>query len=198
MEQSRTAKGVFRATNVAGQEILRGTVRSEIAGWLVSATVQLAHLEASRRRGQMFAVAMMATALGLGAALAYMFATFMARPLQAATNAAAAVGRGEQCRALHRRWWRRTPSLAALSAASSELKRRQEHSAFLMRELAHRSKNLLAVVKGMAMQTARQTRTWTNSWRIRLSALTGWRDRKTSWCSRTGREHGSATSSAPI
>src|SRR4029079_7688642 len=78
LEQSRTSKGVCRATNVAGQPILRGTVRSEIAGWLVSATVQLSHLEASRRRGQAFAIGMIATALALGAALAYIFATFMA------------------------------------------------------------------------------------------------------------------------
>ena len=156
LEQSRTAKGVFRATNVEGQEILRGTVRSQIAGWLVSATVQVAHLESSRRRGQMFAAAMMATALGLGAVLAYLFATFMARPLQAATNAAAAVGRGEHVAPLASPLVEANTLTAALSAASSELKRRQEHSAFLMRELAHRSKNQLAVVKGMALQTARQ------------------------------------------
>src|SRR6185436_19186041 len=36
---------------------------------------------------------------------------------------------------------------------------RQERSEFLMRELAHRSKNQLAVVKGMALQTARQSGT---------------------------------------
>ena len=95
LEQSRTAQGVFRATNVAGQQIVRATVRSQVAGWLVSATVPVADVEASRRRGQAFALAMIATALGLGAALAYMFATFMARPLQAATTCAAAVGRGE-------------------------------------------------------------------------------------------------------
>jgi PAS domain S-box-containing protein len=39
----------------------------------------------------------------------------------------------------------------------SERKRREEHTAFLMRELAHRSKNLLAVIKGMATQSARQS-----------------------------------------
>jgi len=44
-----------------------------------------------------------------------------------------------------------------LSAASSELRRRQDHTTFLLRELAHRSKNQLAVVKGMAKQTARQS-----------------------------------------
>ena len=68
LEQSRAATGVFRATNVEGHEILRGTVRSGIAGWLVSATVPVSHLGSSRRRGQGFAVAMIVTALGLGAA----------------------------------------------------------------------------------------------------------------------------------
>src|SRR5437879_1855696 len=55
LEQSRAAKDVFRATNVAGQGILRATIRSPLAGWLVSATVQVAALEASRRRGYLCA-----------------------------------------------------------------------------------------------------------------------------------------------
>jgi hypothetical protein len=63
LEQSRAAKGVFRTTSVAGQGILRATVRSHIAGWLVSATVQVTHLEASRRSGQLFAGAMIGTSL---------------------------------------------------------------------------------------------------------------------------------------
>src|SRR6185295_2649459 len=35
LESSRAAKGVFRATSVAGASILRATVRSSSAGWLV-------------------------------------------------------------------------------------------------------------------------------------------------------------------
>ena len=81
----------------------------------------------------------------------------MARPLEAATTAAAAVGRGEHVEPLTSPLVEANTLTAALSAASLELKRRQEHSAFLMRELAHRSKNQLAVVKGMALQTARQS-----------------------------------------
>lgn len=46
----------------------------------------------------------------------------------------------------------------ALSAASSELKRRQEHATFLMGELAHQSKYQLAVVRDMALQTARHSK----------------------------------------
>ncbi|MCC6780423.1 MAG: PAS domain-containing protein, partial [Hyphomicrobiales bacterium] len=39
----------------------------------------------------------------------------------------------------------------------SEQKRREEHTRFLMRELSHRSKNLLAVIQAMARQTARSS-----------------------------------------
>jgi two-component sensor histidine kinase len=100
---------------------------------------------------------MIATGLGLGAVLAYTFATFIARPIQAATTAAAAVGRGEHVAPLRSRLVEANTLMNTLSAASLELKRRQEDSAFLMGELAHRSKNQLAVVQGMALQTAGQT-----------------------------------------
>src|SRR5262247_3459828 len=67
LDSSRTASGVFRATSVAGAHILRATVRSRLAGWLVSATVPVSYVEASRKRGQFFAAAMMGTDLMLGA-----------------------------------------------------------------------------------------------------------------------------------
>ena len=159
LESSRAAKGVFRAISVAGANILRATTRSRITGWLVSATVPVSYVEASRKRGQFFAVAMLGTALALGAALAYLFGGFMARPLDAATSAAAAVGLGKPVEALRSPLVEANALTSALSAASLELQRRHEHSAFLMRELAHRSKNQLAVVKGMALQTARQSTT---------------------------------------
>jgi two-component sensor histidine kinase len=88
--------------------------------------------------------------------LAYLFGAFMARPLDAATTAAAAVGLGKQVEPLKSPLVEANILTATLSTASSELKRRQAHSEFLMRELAHRAKNQLAVVKGMALQTARQ------------------------------------------
>jgi two-component sensor histidine kinase len=159
LEQSRAAKGVFRTTSVAGQGILRATVRSQIAGWLVSATVQVGHLEASRRRGHVFAGAMIGTSLLLGAALAYIFATFMARPLERATMSAMAIGHGKHIEPIRSPLVEANTVIEALSAASLELKRRQDHAAFLMGELAHRAKNQLAVVKGMALQTARQSAT---------------------------------------
>jgi len=158
LERSRAAKGVFRATSVAGADILRATVQSEVAGWLVSATVPVAFLEEPRRRGQFFAAAMLGTALALGLALAYIFGGFMARPLADATAAAANVGAGKLVEPLQSPLAEANTLTAVLSDASMELKKRQEHAAFLMRELAHRAKNQLAVVRGMALQTARQSK----------------------------------------
>ena len=48
------------------------------------------------------------------------------------------------------------PSLA-LSADVATRKRHEDHVEFVMHELSHRTKNLLAVVQGMARQVARQT-----------------------------------------
>jgi two-component sensor histidine kinase len=158
LAQSRTATTVFRSTNVVGEPILRASVRSEIAGWLVSATVPVSYADAPRRHSQLFALAMIGVALALGAALAFLFGALMARPLTAAAAAAEAVGRGEQVAPLRSRLVEANILTAALSEASSELKRGREYSDFLMRELAHRAKNQLAVVRGMALQTAKQSR----------------------------------------
>jgi two-component sensor histidine kinase len=155
--QSRAAKGVFRGTSVAGQRILRATVRSQIAGWLVSATLPVDFADAPAKRSRDFAMAMIATALALGAGLAYVFGGFMARPLSAATAAAAAMGKGEEIVPLASPLVEANILTAALSAASAELRRRQEHTTFLMRELAHRAKNQLAVIKGIAHQTAKES-----------------------------------------
>lgn len=157
LAQSRTAQTVFRGTSVAGEQILRATVRSAIAGWLVSATVPVWYSDAPQRRSELFAAVLVGTALTLGAALAWIFASFMARPLTAATAAAEAVGKGEHVEPLFSPLAEANILTATLSAASLELKRRQAHSEFLMRELAHRAKNQLAVVKGMALQTAKQS-----------------------------------------
>ena len=159
LDQSQNAKGVFRATNVAGDKILRATIRSKVTGWLISATVPMSYVEAPRRRGERFATAMVGTALALGAVLAYLFGSFMARPLDVAASSAEAIGLGKQVNPLRSPLVEANTITIALSDASSELKVRQERAEFLMQELAHRSKNQLAVVKGMALQTARQSGT---------------------------------------
>jgi two-component sensor histidine kinase len=59
---------------------------------------------------------------------------------------------------------------ANLSAAATELEPRREHAEFLMRELAHRGNNQLAVVKGMAVQNGGL---WVQSPELELRDLPG-------------------------
>jgi two-component sensor histidine kinase len=157
LDASRAATRVFRATSVAGVNILRATVRSQIAGWLVSATVPLSFADAARGQARTFGGTMVVTALLLGGALAYLFGAFMARPLDAVALAAVEIGQGRPVEPLRSPLQEANAVTKAMSVAATELHLRQEHTAFLMRELAHRAKNQLAVVKGMAQQTARHS-----------------------------------------
>jgi two-component sensor histidine kinase len=142
---------------VAGDEIIRATSRSQVAGWLVSATVPTWYVDEPSRRGQLFAGLLLGTGILVGLALAYLFGRSMTRPLDAATRAAAAVGEGKVIEPIRSSLFEANVLTDTLSRASLEIKRRGEHSEFLMRELAHRAKNQLAIVKGIALQTARHS-----------------------------------------
>jgi len=158
-EQTKRADGVYPAVSIAGEGILRATVRSERAGWYISATVLRSHAQEPYERSFFFAALLVGLAVVLGGALAYLFARLMALPLDVATHAAAAVGRGEGVRATRTSLIEANELTETLQEASKELSERSRHADFLMRELAHRAKNQLAVVKGMALQTARQSAT---------------------------------------
>jgi two-component sensor histidine kinase len=158
-EQTKHAGGVYPATNIAGERVLRATVKSERAPWFVSATVPRDHAQEPYNRSLSFAILLVTMALILGGALAYIFARLMARPLDTAIQAAAAVGRGEDVQLTRTSLAEANMLIATLEKASKDLNERAQHADFLVRELAHRAKNQLAVVKGMALQTARQSAT---------------------------------------
>jgi two-component sensor histidine kinase len=153
------AGGVYKAVNLEGQPILRATERSQRSGWYISTTVPLTYVEAPRLRGLTFGGLLLGTALTLSWGFAYIFARLMARPLDEATRAARAVGHGDIVEAKPTTLTEANVLLATLADASRELSSRAEHADYLMRELAHRAKNQLAVIAGMALQTSRQSNT---------------------------------------
>jgi two-component sensor histidine kinase len=157
--QTQAAGGVYRAVNVAGEPILRATVRSKLAGWFVSATVPVSRVEEPRQRGLSFAVLLLTASVVSGAALAYGFGRMMTRPLNQTTALAASLGRGEYVQAITSSLVEANLISETLERASVDLRTSADHSTFLVRELAHRAKNQLAVVKGMALQTARKSTT---------------------------------------
>jgi len=155
--QTKNSAGVYKAINVAGEAILRATARSERSGWYVSATVPLSLVAEPRLRGYSFAGLLLGTAIVLGWTLAYLFARLMAWPLDEATRAAASLGQGNNVRPMGTALVEANLLIETLAKASNELSSRAEHANFLMRELAHRAKNQLAVIKGMALQTSRHS-----------------------------------------
>lgn len=56
----------------------------------------------------------------------------------------------------------RTVAVSVIFRDISDQKRREEHTRFIMRELSHRSKNLLAIIQAMARQTVRTSRDLTD------------------------------------
>jgi two-component sensor histidine kinase len=156
-QQSLHETGAFRTVSIAGQPVVRVTSRSELAGWLVSATVPQAYLDEAHTRSQNWIMLLTVLALVAGGSLAYLFAGIISRPLAHSTAAAAALGKGQIVEPVTSPLVEANTLTNALSMASKELAQRSEHMGVLVGELAHRSKNLLAVVAAMASQTARQS-----------------------------------------
>jgi PAS domain S-box-containing protein len=95
---SLAENGVFRTVNVAGEPIVRATMRSARAGWLVSATIPASYVDASSLLGWRLFYLLMVAALLVGGSLAYIFARFIAQPLAAATLVANKLGEGHNVR----------------------------------------------------------------------------------------------------
>lgn len=153
----QAGKGLYRAQRASGESVLGASARSGVSGWLVSASVPMAFAEASQHQGRLFSWSLIATGFSLSALLAIAFGAYITRPLTLATAAAAEVGRGNIIEPSPSALAEANALTLALSDASKELKRRHDHTEFLLRELAHRSKNQLAVILGIATQTARHT-----------------------------------------
>jgi two-component sensor histidine kinase len=157
LKTKRSAKGVFQVRASGGEPVMGASAQSGIAGWLISATLPTSMAETSQRRSRFFSVVLIGCGLILGGGLAFLFGRYINRAFAVATSAAVDVGHGKVIE-YHRSALTEANSITlALSDASKELQRRHDQSEFLLRELAHRSKNQLAVIMGMATQTARHT-----------------------------------------
>ena len=123
-------------------------------GWRVVVRHQanLALSAASDLRGSILAVGSLVT-LG-AAAVAWLLAGYIARPLNQLATAASAIGRGERVSQWPSTWVREEQVVAnALEQASVELRARHEVRRLLVDELNHRVKNTLATVQSLALQS---------------------------------------------
>lgn len=111
----------------------------------------------------------------VAAFLVWLVAGRIARPLQALSHAATALGRNEALPRLPRPMVREDQAIAdALSAASRALAEREASHRLLVDELNHRVKNTLATIQSLAAQSLRDSvdiRTGRRAFESRLLAL---------------------------
>jgi two-component sensor histidine kinase len=142
----RAPAGIANSINLEGEAVRRAVVASRLSGWRLSVSVPRASAEAPLRSTLLLLGAATLTCLLMACALGYLAARIVAKPLVSAAAAARAFGGGEPGR---------LPSSIVsevndLVAALTESGARQR---LLSGELAHRCKNILAVVQTVVMRS---------------------------------------------
>jgi two-component sensor histidine kinase len=147
-----TDRSVFRNVSVDGEPVLQAVVRLN-NGWLAVAEIPITIAEGPLRRSLWLWALLSFSALVLAGSLAWALARTMSRPITVATDAAAALGRGEAVRANSSSLLEANTLVSALQSASCELSERADHQRLLLNELSHRVKNVLAVVQAIIART---------------------------------------------
>lgn len=168
---------IIRAPDLDGRLGLVGFAQSSLTPWTVAVSVPSEVIEAPLRRSWWIFGLAGSGFLALSAAIAFAVASYITRPVLGLAQAAATVGQGGVV----------SPSVSglreidvashALSQASKDRRSSEERQvAFLMRELAHRNKNVLTIVQAIARQTARcadNLKEFESDFYSRLAALAG-------------------------
>ena len=158
LPQASTNAVLVRGLDLEGRDVLRAVVKSRISGWSVVASipVMIAQAPVSSSLAQWAIGA--SGALVLAIAAAWWFGRALDRPLRAASDAAAALGRGEPLAPLNSAVVEADRIVAALRKAEAELRQRGEHQSLLLSELTHRVKNVLSVVQALVMRSLSEER----------------------------------------
>jgi two-component sensor histidine kinase len=165
---SREAKEGWREmVSVEGISIANGHVTSELSGWVMGLAADKDTFEAPVRRTILFGVLAGGVATLLSVLLAVWAAGRIARPIERIAHGTqsllqrtpvsfAKTGVAEVDRALEAF----TATAGALELHEKDRDQREAHVRLIMRELSHRSKNLLAIILAIARQTSRQSSTF--------------------------------------
>lgn len=133
------------------------TTNSQMSGWRVVLWASSATIEQPMRRSmQTFFLGGLAMIL-IGAAMAWLLAHQIARPVRRLARDARLLGAGEMVEATDYPVTEIRTVSEALEQAARQRHRAENEIRFLMREVAHRSKNQLTVVSSIAKQTARNS-----------------------------------------
>lgn len=150
---STGTSGVHRGLDREGVKVMRAYFRSYLSGWMTAAFIPVSVVEAPLRRSWVLFGSATLALIALSIAAATHYARLVARPMDALLAGAQALGRGEIVPAQSSTLREANVVAHELAHASQEGRRRDEHLRFVMHELMHRTKNLLALIFSIASQS---------------------------------------------
>jgi two-component sensor histidine kinase len=134
--------------------------RSQMSGWRIVLWAPAANIEEPMRQSMQAFVLGGLTMILIGAGAAWLLAHQVARPVRRLARDARRLGTGEMVKATDFPVTEITTISHALAQAAEDRQKAESEIRFLMREVAHRSKNQLTVISSIAKQTARHASTF--------------------------------------
>ncbi len=158
------ASGLVESTDLEGRSSVTAHHQSELSQWRAVVWAPEAVLSAPLNRALSLTLVMSGLALAMSLAAALLAGRMIAQPSRRVVKAARALGEGRPVQVAPTLMHEANIVFGALADASktiaareAALRNSEQKTRFVMRELSHRSKNLLAIVQAMARQTARAT-----------------------------------------
>ena len=160
----KAKEGWFEFNSLEGEPLANNHATSELSGWVMALAADKASFEAPIRRTLLTAGLAGAVATLLAMLLAVWAARRIAAPIEQIEHGTHALLRREPIEFAKTGVAEVDRALDAFVATAGTLEQhekdrdeREAHVRLIMRELSHRSKNLLAIVLAIARQTARTT-----------------------------------------
>lgn len=145
--------GAISAPGVSGEPMVIGYSTSRLTGWTTVVGLPVAAIEEPLGQSWQLLAGAGLLLVALTAALTFAMGRILAQPFESLASSAEALGRGETVALRRSRLHEADKAALALHNAGLERRRHEEHVELLMHELAHRAKNLLAVVQSIALLT---------------------------------------------
>lgn len=149
---SRSDRAELEGTDLEGRVVKWGIAPSRVSGWTVYVSVLSEVVDAAAREALLNYVLIVGAFTCVGIAGAVGVARVITRPLDAAENAAKALGEGRAVEFKPTLVAEANAIGAALVEAAELREQAEQQILLLMREVNHRSKNMLAVVQAIARQ----------------------------------------------